>query len=144
MQLRLFKEGDTEDWVIIEMQVRKVPHAGNERPFQALQLQYLPPFPCVTCQGDLESRVGETDMASKFIGDLHYSKDNGAPILIIGHHILHGKVVEMARPFVAMEKRRTGRSRQDGRNEASCPSQFTDPTKIASVHFVLTAEQVLK
>ncbi len=55
-------------------------------------------------QGDLESRVGDTDLTGKFIGDLHYSKDSSAPILIIGHHILHGKVQSLDRPFVAMEK----------------------------------------
>ncbi len=55
-------------------------------------------------QGDLESRVGEADMSGKFIGDLHYARQGGAPVLIIGHHILHGKVVDMAKPFVAIEK----------------------------------------
>ena len=59
----------------------------------------------IEMQGDLESRLGSNvDVSGKFIGDLHYTKDNGTPILIIGHHILYGKVVKLERPMVAMKK----------------------------------------
>ena len=39
----------------------------------------------IEMQGDLESRLGSNvDISGKFIGDLHYTKDGGIPILIIG------------------------------------------------------------
>ena len=56
----------------------------------------------IEMQGDLESRIGDCDTAGKFIGDLHYSKN--VPILIIGHHILYGKIVDLDKPFVAIKK----------------------------------------
>ena len=66
-------------------------------------------FYIVEIQGDLESRIGDSSMTGKFIGDLHFSKDSGAPILIIGHHILYGKVVNLDKPFVIAKKIRGGR-----------------------------------
>ncbi|TRY79359.1 hypothetical protein TCAL_07070 [Tigriopus californicus] len=54
-------------------------------------------------QGDLESRIGDLNMSEKFIGDLHYTKA-GVPVLIIGHHILYGKVQQLDKPLVAMRK----------------------------------------
>lgn len=56
----------------------------------------------IEIQGDLESRNKE-HLEGKFIGDLHYTKD-GTPIMIIGHHILHGKVVVLDKPLVTLEK----------------------------------------
>ena len=44
-------------------------------------------------------------LGGKFVGDLHYDAAKHTPILIIGHHILHGKVVDCERPFVAIEKK---------------------------------------
>merc|ERR1712018_609806 len=59
----------------------------------------------IEMQGDLESRLGSNvDVSGKFIGDLHYTKDGKTPILIIGHHILYGKVVKLDRPLIAMKK----------------------------------------
>ena len=46
-------------------------------------------------------------MTTKFIGDLHFPKnDEKSATLIIGHHILTGKIIEMDKPFVAVEKQR--------------------------------------
>lgn len=56
----------------------------------------------IEMQGDLESRNKE-QLEGKFIGDLHYTKD-GTPVMIIGHHILYGKVVELEKPLVTLEK----------------------------------------
>jgi len=56
-------------------------------------------------QGDLESRLGQdVDLSGKFIGDLHFTKDNSTPILIIGHHILYGKSAKLEKPLVVMTK----------------------------------------
>ena len=56
----------------------------------------------IEMQGDLESRNKE-HLEGKFIGDLHYNKD-GTPIMIIGHHILYGKTVNLDKPLVSLEK----------------------------------------
>ena len=59
----------------------------------------------IEMQGDLESRLGaNVDVSGKFIGDLHYTKDGGTPILIIGHHILYGKKVKLENPMVILKK----------------------------------------
>ena len=49
--------------------------------------------------------MGCVDLRGKLIGDLHFDRAKGSPVLIIGHHILGGKIVDMDRPIVAMEKR---------------------------------------
>ena len=56
----------------------------------------------IEMQGDLESRNHE-QLEGKFIGDLHYTKE-GIPIMIIGHHILYGKIQSLERPLVSVEK----------------------------------------
>jgi len=68
-------EGQKDEWAVIEM------------------------------QGDLESRIGDMSLGGKFVGDLHYDTAKHTPILIIGHHILHGKIVDCERPLVAIEKK---------------------------------------
>ena len=55
-------------------------------------------------QGDLESRIGDVQLEGKFVGDLHFTKAGQIPVLIIGHHILYGKVVKLEKPLVIMEK----------------------------------------
>ena len=59
----------------------------------------------LSIQGDLESRIGDMSLGGKFVGDLHYDTAKHTPILIIGHHILHGKIVDCERPLVAIEKK---------------------------------------
>jgi chromosome transmission fidelity protein 8 len=57
----------------------------------------------IEMQGDLESRNKERPVDGQFIGDLHFTKE-GVPIMIIGHHILYGKVQDLDRPMVAARK----------------------------------------
>ena len=85
----------------------------------------VPEWFVIEMQGDLESRNKE-HLEGKFIGDLHYTKE-GVPIMIIGHHILYGKVSRncldlavliidffclqvqsLERPLVSVEKVETG------------------------------------
>ena len=40
------------------------------------------------------------------MGDLHYSSD-GTPVLILGHHVLFGKVLSLEKPFLLLKKTRT-------------------------------------
>jgi chromosome transmission fidelity protein 8 len=57
----------------------------------------------IEMQGDLESRNKERPLEGQFIGDLHFTKE-GVPVMIIGHHILYGKVQGLERPMVAARK----------------------------------------
>ena len=74
------------------MQIR-VKSASEDGPAETFMIEM---------QGEVESRNKE-QLEGKFIGDLHYNKD-GTPIMIIGHHILYGKVVELEKPLVTLEK----------------------------------------
>lgn len=56
----------------------------------------------IELQGDLESRAGGT-FDSQFIGDLHYTRTD-VPVLIVGHHILYGKEINLEKPFAVLEK----------------------------------------
>ncbi|XP_028139461.1 chromosome transmission fidelity protein 8 homolog [Diabrotica virgifera virgifera] len=56
----------------------------------------------IELQGDLKSH-SDSSFEDQFIGDLHYTK-SGIPLLIIGHHLLYGKVAKMEKPFALMEK----------------------------------------
>ncbi|XP_001689255.2 chromosome transmission fidelity protein 8 homolog [Anopheles gambiae] len=56
----------------------------------------------VELQGDLDVR-GDRIMSGQFIGDLLYNK-YGQPILIIGHHILQGRMQKIDKPLLVVEK----------------------------------------
>lgn len=57
----------------------------------------------IELQGQLETRdqVSFNDM---HIGDLHFDK-KGTPNLIIGHHLLNGKIVELEKPYAVLKKK---------------------------------------
>ncbi|XP_052862948.1 chromosome transmission fidelity protein 8 homolog [Anopheles cruzii] len=77
--------------------VRNPSQEGEEQPGK------LEEWCIVELQGDLEVR-GERIMAGQFIGDLLYNK-YGQPILIIGHHILQGRMQKIDKPLLVVEKR---------------------------------------
>lgn len=56
----------------------------------------------VELQGVLETHEGHS-YDGHHIGDLHFS-DSGTPSLIIGHHLLTGKVVSLDQPLAVMKK----------------------------------------
>ncbi|CAG0884322.1 unnamed protein product [Darwinula stevensoni] len=62
----------------------------------------IPKWSIIELQGDLEA-CDSDGLAGKFIGDLHFTKDN-IPILVIGHHILHGKVEKVDPPLAVVKK----------------------------------------
>ncbi|XP_065672877.1 chromosome transmission fidelity protein 8 homolog isoform X2 [Hydra vulgaris] len=55
----------------------------------------------IELQGALESF--EQDIAGLHIGDLHFD-EKGNPFLIVGHHVLTGKVVSLDKPFAVLKK----------------------------------------
>ena len=57
----------------------------------------------VELQGVLETR-DQVPFADMHIGDLHFDA-RGVPNLILGHHLLAGKVVELEKPFAVLKKR---------------------------------------
>ena len=56
----------------------------------------------VELQGQLETR-DEIAFDNMHIGDLHFDS-KGTPNLIVGHHLLTGKVVDLEKPFAVLKK----------------------------------------
>lgn len=65
-----------------------------------------PSWTIIEVQGDLETRGASLHLSSSLIGNLHYTK-SGVPVLIIGHHMLHGKVTDLTTPIAVLAKMKT-------------------------------------
>ncbi|CAH8559888.1 unnamed protein product [Schistosoma turkestanicum] len=57
----------------------------------------------IELQGDVLSKTN-SPLAGRNLGDLHFSKQTGDPILLIGHHVLFGKVVALEKPMLVTRK----------------------------------------
>lgn len=69
----------------------------------------------IELQGQVETRdqISFNDM---HIGDLHFNT-KGVPSLIVGHHLLTGKIVDLEKPYAILKKRtRTANSESDSNN----------------------------
>ncbi|XP_031565205.1 chromosome transmission fidelity protein 8 homolog [Actinia tenebrosa] len=56
----------------------------------------------IELQGALETR-DEVSLEGRHIGDLHFDS-MGIPQLIIGHHLLTGKIVNLDKPYAVMKR----------------------------------------
>lgn len=63
-----------------------------------------PEWAAIEVQGELESRH-HTPLECQYIGDLFATMKDNIPILIIGHHILYGKMLMFDKPIAVMKKK---------------------------------------
>ncbi|XP_025411468.1 chromosome transmission fidelity protein 8 homolog isoform X2 [Sipha flava] len=63
-----------------------------------------PEWAAIEVQGELESRH-HSQLECQYIGDLFATIKDNAPILIIGHHILYGKMLTFEKPLAVMRKK---------------------------------------
>lgn len=78
----------------------------------------------VELQGLLETR-DHVPLDGMHIGDLHFNS-KGTPSLIVGHHLLTGKVVTLDKPY-AMMKRKKQTTKGDGGREGMELDLGTEP-----------------
>ncbi|XP_001199744.2 chromosome transmission fidelity protein 8 homolog [Strongylocentrotus purpuratus] len=71
-----------------------------------------PEWMLIELQGAIESPDNE-QLTGRFIGDLHFNL-KGVPVLIIGHHILYGKVTDLEKPFIVLMKNENAAKVIDG------------------------------
>ncbi|XP_078066566.1 chromosome transmission fidelity protein 8 homolog, partial [Mustelus asterias] len=87
-------------------------------------------------QGEIEAR-GHSGLPGNLMGDLHFSSE-GIPILIIGHHILYGKVSHLERPFVVLVKKTSTRAGAESPMEIERTEQGVSEED-AACHYLVTA-----
>lgn len=63
-----------------------------------------PEWAAIELQGELESRH-QTSLECQYVGDLFATIKDNVPILIIGHHILYGKMQTFDKPLAVMKKK---------------------------------------
>lgn len=64
-----------------------------------------PEWAAIEVQGELESRH-HAPLERQYIGDLFATIKDNVPVLIIGHHILYGKMQMFDKPLAVMTKKK--------------------------------------
>jgi len=77
-------------------------------------------------QGFLES--DQESLAGLHIGDLHFD-ERGTPSLIIGHHVLTGKVSSLDKPYAVMRKKRESLINDDEDDEMEIENGSCEPVE---------------
>merc|ERR1712079_991409 len=57
----------------------------------------------------LQQRLPASHFAEKYFGDLHYLKEKGKCILIVGHHTLTGEEKTLKKPFAVLNRIESGK-----------------------------------
>ncbi|XP_060072860.1 chromosome transmission fidelity protein 8 homolog [Ylistrum balloti] len=73
-----------------------------------------PEWAIIDLQGGLETR-NNVSLNGRFIGDLHFTHKN-VPVLIIGHHILYGKLCDLEKPFAVLTKKHSDNDEMPDQN----------------------------
>lgn len=69
----------------------------------------------IELQGTLETKE-DVSLEGKAIGDLHFD-GKGTPMLIIGHHLLTGKVFDLDKPYAVLHKKTNDEEYHDKKGE---------------------------
>ncbi len=85
-----------------------VERAGDSSPPEVALIEF---------QGDLKTTDGQNNLDSRVLGQLYYAASDGTPIMTIGHHILHGKVQPLPKPFLLMRPERAVATADGGAGE---------------------------
>ncbi|XP_059480815.1 chromosome transmission fidelity protein 8 homolog [Neocloeon triangulifer] len=64
----------------------------------------IPEWSIIELQGDLQNNETTASFHGKVIGDLHYNLE-GEPLLIIGHHVLTGRLAKLEKPLAILKKK---------------------------------------